>query len=60
MVEGEDGELIQQDAESDYCEDLIEVYHYNGNEDDVIRYKGIHLMDKGSTDQNDEPQMDKY
>ena len=26
MVEGEDGEMIHQDADSDYCEDLIEVY----------------------------------
>jgi hypothetical protein len=39
--------MIQQDADSDYCEDLIEVYHHNGDDDDVIRYKGIHLMVKG-------------
>ena len=39
----------EQEVESDYCDDLAEVYHHTGNDDDVIRYKGIHLMDKGST-----------
>ena len=37
-----------QDLESDYCEDLVEVYHHNGSDSDVLRYKGIHLMDKGN------------
>jgi hypothetical protein len=60
LIEGEDGELIQCDADSDYCEDLVEIYGINGNEDDIIRYKGIHLMDKGGSDPDNDPAMDKY
>jgi hypothetical protein len=36
------------EAESDYCEDLAEIYIQNGSNDDVVRYKAIHLMDKGA------------
>lgn len=35
------------EVESDYCEDLAEVYIHNGCNEDVVRYKAIHLMDKG-------------
>ena len=35
------------EAESDYCEDLAEIYIENGDQDDVHMYKAIHLMDKG-------------
>lgn len=35
------------EAESDYCEDLAEIYIQNGSNEDVVRYKAIHLMDKG-------------
>eukprot|EP00347_Sterkiella_histriomuscorum_P003932 403362383 len=65
IIEGEDGEIIHQDVDSDYCEDLIEVYHHNGDDDDVNRYKGIHLMVKEEEfDVNgqliNESQLDKY
>ena len=36
------------EAESDYCEDLAEIYIQNGTNEDVVRYKAIHLMDKGA------------
>lgn len=42
------------EAESDYCEDLAEIYIQNGSNDDVVRYKAIHLMDKGANYNNDE------
>lgn len=42
----------EHEVESDYCEDLVEVYQHTGNDDDVLRYKGIHLMDKGYSNQN--------
>ena len=65
FYENEEGELVQRDCDSDYCEDLAEIYLENGDEDDVIRYKGIHLMIK--YDENDqraynehESQTDKY
>ena len=47
-----DYEEEEQEVDSDYCDDLAEVYLKNGNEDDVIRYKGIHLMDKGTSNPN--------
>ena len=53
-----------QEIESDYCDDLAEIYAFIGIEEDVIRYKGIHLMDIGghtnrSRDEDDE-QNDKF
>lgn len=42
----EEGRMLPE-AESDYCEDLAEIYIHNGNNEDVVRYKAIHLMDKG-------------
>jgi hypothetical protein len=36
------------EQESDYCEDLAEIYIQHGNSEDVVRYKAIHLMDKGA------------
>lgn len=36
------------DIESDYCDDLLDVYQHSGNDEDVANYKGIHLMDKGT------------
>jgi ATP-dependent Lon protease len=42
----EEGRMLPE-AESDYCEDLAEIYIVNGSQDDVDRYKSIHLMDKG-------------
>lgn len=43
----EEGRMLPE-AESDYCEDLAEIYIQNGTNDDVVRYKAIHLMDKGA------------
>ncbi len=42
----EEGRMLPE-AESDYCEDLAEIYIQNGSNEDVVRYKAIHLMDKG-------------
>ena len=42
----EEGRMLPE-AESDYCEDFAEIYIHNGNNEDVVRYKAIHLMDKG-------------
>lgn len=42
----EEGRMLPE-VESDYCEDLAEVYIHNGCNEDVVRYKAIHLMDKG-------------
>lgn len=42
------------EAESDYCEDLAEVYIHNGEQEDVVRYKAIHLLDKGPGYNQDE------
>ena len=39
----------EQDLESDYCEDLVDIYQQTGTEEDALRYKGIHLMDKGNS-----------
>jgi hypothetical protein len=47
-------------VESDYCDDLAEIYQHNGTENDVIRYKGIHLMDKGTTHNGNDEVEDKY
>lgn len=54
-----------QEVESDYCDDLVDIYSYNGDEGDILRYKGIHLMDKGYSQQNlapeeEEAQAEKY
>lgn len=43
----EEGRMLPE-AESDYCEDLAEIYIQNGSNEDVVRYKAIHLMDKGA------------
>ena len=43
----EEGRMLPE-AESDYCEDLAEIYIQNGTNEDVVRYKAIHLMDKGA------------
>ena len=43
----EEGRMLPE-AESDYCEDLAEVYIHNGSQEDVNRYKAIHLLDKGA------------
>ena len=48
------------EAESDYCEDLAEIYDYNGSRDDVIRYKAIHLMDKGANYNNLDENGEKF
>jgi hypothetical protein len=48
----EEGRMLPE-AESDYCEDLAEVYIHNGEQEDVTRYKAIHLMDKGPGYNND-------
>jgi len=42
----EEGRMLPE-AESDYCEDLAEIYIENGESEDVVRYKAIHLLDKG-------------
>ena len=42
------------EAESDYCEDLAEIYILNGDQEDVDRYRSIHLMDKGPGYNQDE------
>lgn len=42
----EEGRMLPE-AESDYCEDLAEIYIQNGDHEDVGLYKAIHLMDKG-------------
>lgn len=50
-----------EDIESDYCDDLAEIYMLNGVEDDVIRYKMIHLLDKGNQDgSNSADEVDKF
>ncbi len=43
----EEGRMLPE-AESDYCEDIAEIYIQNGCGEDVVRYKAIHLMDKGA------------
>ena len=45
----EDGVDEQEDGDgvdSDYGDNLIDVYEHGGDEDDINNYKGIHLMDK--------------
>lgn len=49
----DEGRMLPE-AESDYCEDLAEIYIVNGSQDDVDRYKSIHLMDKGPGYDNQE------
>lgn len=48
------------EAESDYCEDLAEVYIHNGEQEDVTRYKAIHLMDKGPGYNQDDGSGEKF
>jgi hypothetical protein len=43
--------------DSDYGDNLIEVYEHAGNEEDIVNYKGIHLMDKGN---NNAGEDEKY
>lgn len=43
-------------ADSDYGDNLIDVYQNGGNEDDINNYKGIHLMDKDYGNPGDEPE----
>ena len=42
--------------DSDYGDNLIDVYQNGGNEDDINNYKGIHLMDKDYGNPSDEPE----
>lgn len=48
------------EAESDYCEDLAEIYIQNGTSEDVVRYKAIHLMDKGANYNMDDGTAEKF
>jgi hypothetical protein len=48
------------EAESDYCEDLAEIYIQNGTNEDVVRYKAIHLMDKGANYNNADENGEKF
>jgi hypothetical protein len=48
-------EMNSEDGvDSDYGDNLIEVYENAGDEEDVINYKGIHLMDKGGNSNGNE------
>jgi hypothetical protein len=49
----EEGRMLPE-AESDYCEDLAEIYIVNGQQEDVDRYKAIHLLDKGDNYNQDD------
>jgi hypothetical protein len=55
----EEGRMLPE-AESDYCEDLAEIYFHNGSEQDVERYKAIHLMDKGTQYPNVDENGEKF
>lgn len=53
----EDGIEMNDDddgVDSDYGDNLIEVYEHAGNEEDINNYKGIHLMDKGNSNPNED------
>jgi len=41
-VDQEDDDAV----DSNYGDDIIEVYQHGGNEEDIKNYKRIHLMDK--------------
>ena len=45
-IDGEEEDNYQPEGESDYEDDLLEVYKNGGDEDDITNYKGIHLMQK--------------
>ena len=55
----EEGRMLPE-AESDYCEDLADIYFHNGSEQDVERYKAIHLMDKGTQYPNVDENGEKF
>ncbi len=55
----EEGRMLPE-AESDYCEDLAEIYIQNGSNEDVVRYKAIHLMDKGPNYNNVDENGEKF
>lgn len=55
----EEGRMLPE-AESDYCEDLGEIIILNGTDDDVVRYKAIHLMDKGANYNLDDNGGEKF
>lgn len=56
----EEGRMLPE-AESDYCEDLAEIYIINGTQEDVDCYRHIHLLDKGpGYNQPDEGQGEKF
>lgn len=55
----EEGRMLPE-AESDYCEDLAEIYIQNGTNEDVVRYKAIHLMDKGANYNNADENGEKF
>ena len=45
-----------QEVESDYCDDLYEIYELNGAKEDAVLYKTLHLMDKKYEAQNEFPE----
>lgn len=50
-----------KDDDSDYCSDLVEIYEMITSEQDVQRFKAIHLMDKGYTeDYENDPSGEKF
>lgn len=44
----------EDQVDSDYGDHLIDIYEDAGIEEDIINYKGIHLMDKGNSQGEDE------
>lgn len=48
------------EAESDYGEDLAEIYREDGEETDAVYYQAIHLMDKGPNYNLDEEGGEKF
>jgi hypothetical protein len=56
----EEGRMLPE-TESDYCDDLAEIYILDGSEEDVDCYRHIHLLDKGpGYNQGDEGQGEKF
>lgn len=49
----------ESESESDYCEDLVEIYQILGGEQDAHFYKELHLMDKPEKDE-EEGEPEKY
>lgn len=58
-ISGDNEDNYIQEGESDYEDDLLDVYRNGGNEEDIANYQGIHMMQK-DPDQLQMGEEEKY